>query len=122
MRRTLFYAAEVCEPRSSVSPSAYAVRMDVTVSTLKVVGQADWITRESTDGPDSQDHDALVKADFSVLLCPLEPLKPPPMMVDTPKLNVKCFLSKTLKVSLVKSGRYARSTAEQVMNREIAEK
>ena len=27
-----FHAAEVCEPRSSVSPSAYAVRMDVTVS------------------------------------------------------------------------------------------
>ena len=78
MRRTLLYAAEVCEPRSSVSPSAYAVRMDVTVSYEK----ADWITKELTDGPDSQDHDVLVKIDFSVLLCPPEPLKPRPWWLD----------------------------------------
>ena len=78
MRRTLFYAAEVCEPRSSVSPSAYAVRMDVTVSTLKVVDKLIELRESQSTVPIPKTMKKIGKDRFLGLTLPSGALKPSP--------------------------------------------
>lgn len=70
------YAAEVSEPRSSVSPSALAVRMEVTVSALKAVDKLIELRESQPIVLIPKTMKRLVKTVFSVLLCPPEPSNP----------------------------------------------
>lgn len=84
------YAAEVCEPRSSVSPSALAVRMDVTASALKAADKLIELRKGQPKVLIPKTMKRLVKTGFSVLLCPLEPSNPA-YDVDPPTKSCQAF-------------------------------
>ena len=96
MRRTLLYAAEVCEPRSSVSPSAHIVRMDVTVSALNVADKLIELREAQSTVPIPKTMKKIGKDRFLGLTLPSGATQTQPMMIGLPALIVKCFVKKTL--------------------------